>query len=311
MHSVNENSESQDGESQGRSSCNTYPAPFIGATTSSGYYDAEKCRAHIANQIKVSKIDRFAAQISRAIEVEASIQSRLCNIFNMFVKRSAQVTHDFTFKCKSGLQRHRQDRILNQRRKSSLKNNKKTTDTTRLHQQQHHHHHHPDTRQYSISNDLLYGPGAQLLHSLLTQSLSHSKQPIIAITKPTPPSTQYIENNNNDNFASCSERASSTLSEDDYLLSDLFEPTLFVKKLKDCIQNNMQKSETITLELSAMRQLFERLASEHRDQVDLVYSAEEERQTKTVIRRSAYNLSMAAIKATSTPVHVNSNNEIS
>lgn len=203
MHSC-PSAESRDRESQDRITNDKAP------TTSSGYYDADKCRAYIANQVKVSKIDRFVAQVSRALEVEASIQERLDNILKDFNRHSAEITKNF----KGCLQRHRKAIALEQ----------------------------------------------------------------------------------------------SDSIEDDSNLKDLFKPTLFVKKLNEYIRGNIRKSKAIMAQLNTLGQIFERLALEHRDNVDLVYAAEEERQAASVIRRSAYNLSIAAIKATSTPVHVNSNN---
>lgn len=291
MHSVSgDNPGSVDRDSQERSVCN------IGqtiATNLSGYYDAEKCRAHIANQIKVSKIDRFAAQISRALEVEASIQSRIGNILNMFVKHSAKVTHDFTSKCKISLQRHRQDRILNH---SQRKQKPSKCKVVQRYQQENNNKSH-----HTISKDLLYGTGAQLVHTFLTQSR------ILAVNskrKPPEGANQNREEILEDHLEH------SSLSEDDYNLTDIFKPEVYVKNLGNLIKNNERKSRAIAVQLSTIRQLFERLASEHRDKVDIVYAAEEERQAATVIRRSAYNLSVAAIKATSTPVHVNFNNEL-
>lgn len=209
MHSalLAENSaESRERESQDRSATDRVSS----STSSGGYYDADKCRAYIANQIKVSKIDRFVAQVSKALEVEASIQERLDDILSMFEKHSAQVTHDL----KLCLQKHRRTITLEQ----------------------------------------------------------------------------------------------SNLNVDEQTLKDLFKPALFVKKLDQYIRSNVKKSKAIMAQLNTVGQIFERLASEHRDKVDIVYTAEEERQAATVIRRSAYQLSIAAIKATSTPVHVNSNN---
>lgn len=276
---LTENSESQDGDSQEKASTSNGVSFNINpsTSTSSGYYDAEKCRAHIAKQIKVSKIDRFAAQIGQAIDVETGLHSRLCNILNMFVKCSAKVTNEFTLRCKLGLQRHRQDRILNQ---SKRKSSKKTDSRLNNHVNE----------QYTISNDLLYGEGAQLILELLSQPMTCMP-------------SKHI-------------RASSTteeviLDEDDYMNTDSFEPQLFVKKLESSIRNNLRRSRSITTQLNKIKQLFERLALEHRDKVDIVYAAEEERQATIVTRRSAYNLSVAAIKATTTPIHVNStSNEI-
>lgn len=291
----------------------------------SGYYDADKCRAHIANRIKVSKIDRFAAQISKAIEVEAQFQLRLANVLNMFQKKSSQVTYEFTLKCKLGLQRHRQDRILNQQRQraSSTKQDaakiaRRVTKKRNYKPPSDVNHKHYPTRtasglgkHYSISNDLLYGPGAQMVHLLL----SHQTMPTFHTPgkrKKPPQSTATAivrfkeEPPEHDGRIGGQTSKGAPISEDDYKdLVDSFEPSKFVKQLGDCLRNNVQKSSAITMQLNTLRQSFERLASEHHDKVDLVYAAEEERQAATVVRRSAYNLSVAAIKATSTPVHVN------
>lgn len=279
---------------------------YTSVSPSKGIYDAEKCRAHIANQVKVSKIDRFAAQISKAIEVELQLQSRLTNVLNMFVKRSAQVTQEFTNKCKMGLQRHRQDRILNL--------NKVTKSSLIIKKTQHHHHHHHKPRscsaglnKYSISNDLLYGPGAQLVFSLMSYQTMPSVTKIRRKKKPPPKGYDVVIKE--EPIDTMKTSMLKNFSEEDYInLADSFEPSKFVKQLGDCLRNNVQKSAAITTYLSKMRQTFERLAADHHDKVDLVYAAEEERQAATVIRRSAYNLSVAAIKATSTPVHVNNAN---
>lgn len=261
----------------------------------SGYYDAEKCRAHIANQIRVSKIDRFSTQASRALEIETSMKSRLSNILNMFVTCSAQVAYDFTSKCKSGLQRHRQDRILNHQRKPSKRGKVAPIN-----------HRYPDRSKQSnstISNDLLYGSGAQLVRKLMIQSKTFSKH----IKR----KQMNCEEKQFSNDSSADEDQNQTvLSDEDYILSDSFEPSIFVKQLEVMIRNNLKRSSDIIMQLNTIRQLFEKLASEHRDKVDIVYAAEEERQAATVIRRSAYNLSVAAFKATSTPVHVNTTNDI-
>lgn len=261
---------------------------------SSGYYDADKCRAYIANQIKVSKIDRFASQVSNAIDVESNIQQRLSNVLNMYVKRCAQITHEFTFKCKTGLQRHRL--LVNQRKPSKIKKTDRYLGDS--------------TKQVSLSNDLLHGSGVQMVRALLTQPTllttnKHVKKKITTSEVYDCGDDDMVDLKNSSQEASRLEGL--TFNENDYLLCDAFEPALFVKKLDDCIRNNLRKSKAIMVQLSTIRQLFERLASEHRDNVDLVYAAEEERQAATVVRRSAYNLSVAAIKATSTPVHVNFN----
>lgn len=205
--------EPRDRENQDRNA-NDNKIPISTTFIGSGYYDADKCRAYIANQIKVSKIDRFVAQVSRALEVEASIQERLDIVLMNFGKHSAQLTKE----CRLCLQKHRK---------------------------------------------------------------------AMAIEQASP-------FDGNPTF------------------KDLHKPSLFVRKLNEYIRGNIKKSKAIMAKLNTIGQIFERLALEHRDNVDLVYAAEEERQAASVIRRSAYNLSMAAIKATSTPVHVNSNiNEIS
>lgn len=267
------------------------------ATTSSGYYDADKCRAYIANQIKVSKIDRFATQVSNAMDVESNIQQRLVNVLNMYVKRCAQITHEFTFKCKNGIQRHRL--IANQRRPSKVKKADCFISDTNI------------TKQTSISNDLLHGLGVQMVRALLTQPLLLTTKHIKKKQLPSSNNSELrnsfnemIKGGENDDDTNLEKL---TFNEEDYLLCEAFEPALYVKKLDDCMRNNLRKSKAIMVQLSTIRQLFEKLALEHRDNVDLVYAAEEERQAATVTRRSAYNLSVAAIKATSTPVHVNLN----
>lgn len=276
---------------------NTSPATMNAnstSTASSGYYNADKCRAYIANQIKVSKIDRFATQVSNAMEVESNIQQRLVNVLNLYIKRCAQITHEFTFRCKSGIQRYRL--LANQRKPSKLKK----TDSFIS----------DNTKPISISNDLLHGIGVQMVRTLLTQPILLTKQikrklPSSSESYPLNEDTMKEFDQDGDDKSRSLEK--STFNEEDYLLCEAFEPALFVKKLDDCIRMNLRKSKAIMLQLSTIRQLFERLASEHRDNVDLVYAAEEERQSASVTRRSAYNLSMAAIKATSTPVHVNLN----
>lgn len=285
-------------------------------SNSNGYYDAEKCRTYIANQIKINKINRFALQIGGASEIETSNQIRLENLINMFTKCSSKVMHDFTMRCKLGLQSHRQDRILNYKRKKSptfksgkQNNSSKTNKIHRCNQQRNYH--------SSISNDLLYGAGAQLVRALLSSSSetisienqqvkqkNNSKNSSGGTTieiedKFRKDKTDYINNAEINKI--------SVLSDDDYLLSDYFEPKLFVKMMEDLLRANVIKSKAIDAKLSKISQVFESLALKHRDKVDKVYTAEEERQAASVTRRSAYNLSVAAIKATSTPVHINTN----
>ena len=286
-----------------------------------GYYDAEKCRAYIANQIRVSKIDRFVAQVNKAVEIELLVHTRLSNILNMFLKRSSQVAYEFTMKCKLGLQRHRQDRILNHQTRrgnygrkgrrgnfktiisSSSSSSSSSTYSTDLNEQ------------YIMSNDLLYGEGAQLINQLLSQASATKNLEKATSVKRGPKKNFILMKTTLNSSSSSSSSASSSASssdpsinvEEDNLQTDLFDSHAFVRHLEDCIRLTLKQSESITDQLSTMRQLFERLAAEHRDQVDLVYAAEEERQSSLVTRRSAYNLSMAAIKATSTPIHVNTN----
>lgn len=278
---------------------------------SSGFYDAEKCRAHIANRTKVSRIDRFAVQVGNAIEIEADIQIRLGKLMNLFRKHTARVAHDFTFRCKLGLSRHRQDRILNQKREVSvhsasskhIRGKKAIRHTTAA----------ASTRQTArlgaigkslppISNDLLYGSGAQLVRSLLLQSGSFSVNNKRSGKRANGEEllARLISASNGEASSAAS------LTDDDCQLSELFEPHLFVCHLEERLISLMDRSKLIGSQLNNVRQLFERLAMDHRDQVDAVYAAEEERQTAAgVVRRSTYNLSMAAFKATSTPVHVN------
>ena len=261
--SVTGNSESQDGEEKYRddddSNATTSQNPSIIA--SSGYYDAEKCRANIAN--RVSKIDRFVAQVLRVIDVEIEVYSRLSKVLNMFVKHSAKVAHDFTMKCRLGSQRHRQDRILNQSKNGAKKQLAAMPPT--------------------ISNDLLYGEGVHLVQELLDQAITFVPPKHVKRRKTARDCELTGENSKG---------------------QEVFDPSIFVKKLEKSILVNVQKSEAIMKKLDALKRLFRNLASEHRDKVDHVYAAEEERQSSTVIRRSAYNLSIAAIKATSTPIHV-------
>lgn len=285
---MTENSESQDGDTTGQSycskNCSEEETKYVHSTTTlslssasasaTGYYDAEKCRAHIANQSRVSKIDRFAVQVNRAVEIETDVHRRLSNILNMFLKRSAKVAHDFSLKCKLGSQRHRQDRILNQSKRSSKK---------QQHQQQSQHTS-SITPSVNISNDLLYGRGAQLVHELLNQ-------PMLFLPPRHPKKKSKHETPTNEQEDSHQPKG-----------SELFEPSLFVDKLEDSIRDNIKKSKAIMNKLVTLQQLFKNMAAEHRDKVDFVYAAEEERQATTVIRRSAYNLSVAAIKATSTPM---------
>lgn len=274
----------------------------------SGIYDAEKCRAYIASQIKVSKIDRFAAQVGNAIETEAEIQSRLGNLMNLFRKRAAQAAHDFTFRCKLGLARHRQDRILNQKRKGSASDTSGKSIGRRVTRSAFY----PDKSRLAglqvprantlnpISEDLLHGVGIQLFRNLLVESGS------IRLSKS--PAKKAREEELLARLVSASSDDSpsvANLTGDDCQLSELFEPQLFVCRLEDRLMAVMEHSRRIGSQLNNVRQLFERLAMEHRDQVDAVYALEEERQAAAgVVRRSTYNLSMAAFKAASTPVHV-------
>lgn len=266
-------------------------AVTISNNLNGGYYDAIKCRAYIANQIRVSKIDRFSTQVAKALEIEAGMKARLSNILNMFVKCSAQAAYDFTSRCKYGLQRHRQDRILNQQKKPSKKGKKVSVN-----------HRYPDRQRQlnsTISNELLYGSGVKLVRELMIQSKTFPKH--VKRKQPNCEDEQFSYDCEGTNQI----MNQLGLGDEDYALSDSFEPSTFVKDLELSIRNNLRRSSTITIQLNTIRQLFEKLASEHRDNVDIVYAAEEERQAATVTRRSAYNLSVAAFKATSTPVHVN------
>lgn len=258
-------------------------------TKSKGFYDAEKCRAYIANQTKVSKIDRSAIQIIKSLEVEIDVYTRLSNVVNMFTNHSAKAAMDFTFRCKSGLQRHRQDRILNSQTNSRKATKRMKSSNNKMIKQQQKL---PNLSHYTISNDLLYGEGAQLVQTLLNQTMpvNHPKH----IKRKKQPKIEQITQDQ--------------LNEVDCSQTDSFDPELYVNQLKESLTFNSIKSKLITEQIQTLKQTFERLAAEHRDNVDLVYAAEEERQAATVTRRSAYNLSMAAFKATSTPVHVSSSN---
>lgn len=280
-------------------STQSVPAQAIGTTSngaiSSGYYDAEKCRAHLANLAKVSKIDRFAAQVSRALEVEAEMQFRLGNLLNMFNKRSAQVAHDFTLRCRLGLQRHQQDRILNQKRRKSSSDGPKQSEANiskkkiRL----------SSKRSRSslgatlppISNDLLYGPGAQLIQKLLSENSSFN-------------SMLHTDVRGGSRDLAMSFKVKTEDKNDPEVLTEYF-----VRHMREKLVSVVERGRAIGVQLNNVMQLFERLAMDHRDQVDAVYAAEEERLSRSgVVRRSTNQLTMAAIKATTTPVHIVSNN---
>lgn len=253
--------------------------------SSSGYYDAEKCRTHIANQIRVSKIDRFALQVMKAIEVESDVHRRLSNILNMYLKRSSKVVYEFSMKCKLGHQRHRQDRILNQSKRGMKKLQQQLPQAITL------------SSTY-IHNDLLYGDGAQLVNELLDQPLLHPVQS--TSTSQPHKHIKNLQRKTRIKQGQCSEDSSCAI-----ILAgpEHFEPSCYAKKLEKSIRDNLMKSEVIMRRLNSIRQSL-KMAAEHRDKVDHVYTAEEERQASTVMRRSAYYLSMAAIKATSTPVPI-------
>lgn len=268
-----------DVQSPSKSSCiTTTLASDMGQ--SKGYYDAEKCRAHIANQIKVSKIDRFAAQINKAQEIELEIQSKIREVLEIFVQKSARTAYEFVSRCKSGLLHesnlepasYKTKRIKRMKKKANLK--RRSVDAI------------------PISKDLYHGVELRMILDLLSGQPTFNK----ALT---------IEDmlSDDDSVMSGFDGALS-LDATDINLINLFKPTDFIDNLKDHLKSDRRKSQKILDYLTSIKQLFEKLASEHRLNVDLVYAAEEERQSATVIRRSSYNLSLAAIKATSTPVHV-------
>lgn len=230
----------------------------IGNTTNDSSDESEAC---MSIKRKVSKIDRFTLRF--AIEVEGTVHSRLSNIINMFLNRSAKLVCQFSMKCKLGSQRHRQDRILNQ-----------SKNLTRKHQQ--------SPGSYLSSDRLFYGEGAQLVHELLNQPLPFKTPP--KHTKRRKPSHE----------------ANSLVPP--LPTSDLFEPSLYAQKIEEMIRNEIRRSELIMNKLDTVQNTLRYLASNHRNQVDSVYSAVEERQASVVIRRSAYNLSLAATQATSTPI---------
>jgi hypothetical protein len=128
---------------------------------------------------------------------------------------------------------------------------------------------------------LFYGEGAQLVQELLNQPLPVKKPRHVKRTK-----IQHKPNGSN---------ATGTLS-------DLFDPSLYAHKIEQLIRDEIRRSELIMSQLNSIQNISRSLASNHRDQVDSVYSAVEERQSSVVIRRSAYNLSLAATEATSTPI---------
>lgn len=253
---------------------------------SRGYYDAEKCRAHIANQIKVSKIDRFAAQINKAQEIELEIQSRIRQVLDLFVNKSARPVQDFTSKCKTSLQSklHGDQKHTARKQYSTSKKNRQRK---------------PSSENRSLSEDLLNGPELRLVVDLLSGNRSKN----LAL------------NYDDDSELESGPCQTTTLHHEEWLTDqdcrfiNSFEPANFVENLIGHLKSDSRRSQRILDYLCSIKHLFEKLASDHRLNVDLVYAAEEERQSATVIRRSAYNLSLAAIKATSTPVHVNSNND--
>jgi hypothetical protein len=222
---------------------------------------SDEPETYVSIKKRVSKIDRFASCF--AIEVEERVHSRLSNILNMFLDRSSKVIHEFSMKCKSGFQRHLQDRILDQSKnpnkthKPSLKNKPPPN--------------------YHLSDDrLFYGEGAQLIHELLIQ--------------PLPQKTNKRKRPNQDT------------TETMMSSPDSFEPSLYVQKIEQLIREEIRRSLLIVDKLNIVQNTLKYLARNHRDQVDSVYSAVEERQASVVIRRSAYNLSLAANQATSTPI---------
>lgn len=297
------------------------------ATSKRGRYDAEKCRVYIANQTKVSKIDRFAAQISKADDVECELRTYLRNILTIFMKQSAQNTLDFLHRCKDALKRHHQDRMIlissnSQRKNSPSKFKNGPNEILRI----------PSSRSSnSMSEDLYNGPGARLLREILSSNLS-KKDHLNHITQPlhrghnhyrhsshqiqiepddinhdsSSPEDYRLEGYGSDMSFSKTDEPSDwdELTEQNYLSSTTFEPASFVKKIEISIRNDLKRSECLSFKLNQIRQKFEKLAHKHRLRVDLVYAAEEERQSASVIRRSAYNFSVAAIRATSTPIHV-------
>lgn len=247
---------------------------------SKGFYDAEKCRAHIANQIKVSKIDRFAAQINKAQEIEIEIHARIRDVLGLFVSQWAKPTQEFASRCKLGFQNRYCNMIAQYSGKKQRPNLKKKKFKSK----------NPSL----ISDELLEGSQLRMMIDLLTNS---SNMANYGSTDPMNIEDDYIGSQS----AICEQDCSRVISK--------FKPKYLVDRLKDHLKNDRRRSRRLVDNLCSLKQYFEKLATEHRLNVDLVYAAEEERQSATVIRRSAYNLSLAAIKATTTPVHVSSNND--
>ena len=275
MQSIAENSESQDDDngeqSDPRDNVNININSLPSQTASSGYYDAEKCRAHIARQSRVNKILRFSSQIIGAVEIESLIGSRLSSILDMYTLRSCHVTYDFSAKCKFGTSRHREDRILNQPKKHNPGNKRGPAQAQKG----------DNSDQNSINNDLLYGEGAKLVQELLVQPLkyyppkqSRRRKVIDSDDKKgqTPGKIKNIETD-----ASC-------------VMASSFEPRLYVLKLEESIRDNLRASQTVAERLEDVKRLFERLVTEHHDRFEMVYALEEERQASTIVRRSTYNL---------------------
>lgn len=266
MQSAIDNSESQDDDTaeqnQNDDNVNTISNITFLHATSNGYYDAEKCRAYIANQSRVNKVHRFAYQILKALEIEVDVTSRLSAILNMYLRRSCRVVFDFSSKCKLGVLHHRQDRILNQPRKHNPSNKRGPA----------------VLEQSTINNDLLYGEGAQLLQELLTQPLEHYQS----------------KKTKRKNLKDLESRKKSDVKDDDdesdSLATNTFEPRSYVMKLEDCIRVSMRSSKVITNRLNDIKHSFEKLVTDHRDRFEMVYALEEERQASTIVRRSTYNL---------------------
>lgn len=261
------------------------------ASYKKGYYDAEKCRNHIANQSRVSKIDRFATQINNAQEIESEIHDRITKIINSYQKQISSSVKDFMSSCKYTLD-DKCSRSSNYR-KSTQKNRSgrpKKRITTIM-------------KKDKINDDLLKPNNLRMIMGLMGKNIdlvTHEDQDYQV-------GYDVSHDSELNGFIETQESAfEDEMTEEDFNIINDFDPSMFVNRIKDFLTNDRRKSEKIRTNLRNIKQIFEQLATEHRLNVDLVYAAEEERQSASCVRRSAYNLSIAAIKATSTPVHVKS-----
>lgn len=266
-----------------------------------GYYDAEKCRAYIASQSRVSKIDRFVAQVNKAQEVELEIHDRIKELMNFFFKQSNKQALDFISKFKIN---SNNEKTNGRRRKLIRRKKSGTPKKSKL----------ANYRVTPVDNKLLDGSNLKIVLKLITTSEPNSVEVCEDLKNEQQQEDEAADEQINDDMNMIDEHEAEDIAsgdeqmtEEDWRTWHNLDPSLFVSQLKENLKDDRNKSERILKNLCSIRKLFENLASRHRVNLDLVYAAEEERQSASVTRRSAYNLSMAAMKATSTPVHVKTN----